>query len=86
MLKEKKKGLFIARNNVCGKHLVIFSIPYNKNGYKINYLDSQNMKYNANDNTIHKNYNKWIANLEHNINFELYEYGLYSKDFDNSKK
>ena len=65
-----------AKNNIRGKHLVVVSIPYNRNGYRIDYKDSQNMKYDASANTIHKNYNKWVSNLERDINYELSQIGI----------
>ncbi|RXK12563.1 hypothetical protein CP965_08260 [Halarcobacter mediterraneus] len=73
--KKIKTGLIEAKNNVRGKHLVIVNINYNSKGYKISYKDSRNMKYDAGSNTIHKNYNKWIGNLEKDINYELFQIG-----------
>ncbi len=69
--KKIKTGLLESKVNVRGKHFVMVNIAYNTKGYKITYKDSQNMNYNAENNTIHKNYNKWIGNLERNINYEL---------------
>lgn len=74
--KRIKTGLLEARNNVRGKHLVVVDISYNTKGYKIMYKDSQNMKYDPSSNSIHPNYNKWIANLERNINYELSQIGV----------
>ncbi len=74
--KRVARGELEARNNVRGKHLVVVSIVYNSKGYRINYKDSHNMKYDPSSNTIHKNYNKWIANLERNINYELSNIGI----------
>ena len=76
MVKRIKSGLLEARNNIRGRHLVVVEIPYNTKGYKINYKDSQNLKYNAEKGTIHPNYNKWIANLERNINYQLSMMGV----------
>ncbi|RXK12564.1 hypothetical protein CP965_08265 [Halarcobacter mediterraneus] len=73
--KKIKTGLIEAKNNVRGKHLVIVNINYNSKGYKISYKDSRNMKYDAGSNTIHKNYNKWVSNLENDINYELFQLG-----------
>ncbi len=69
--KKIKTGLLESKVNVRGKHFVMVNIAYNTKGYKIIYKDSQNMNYNPQDNTIHPNYNKWIGNLERNINYEL---------------
>ena len=86
LVKKHKMGLITARNNIRGKHLVIVNISYNKNGYKIDYKDSQNMKYNPSNNTIHKNYNKWIANLERDINYELSLSGMNNVNSTTKRK
>ena len=78
MTKRISSGKLESRITVRGKHLVIVDIDYNKSGYKINYKDSQNMKYDAAANTIHGNYNKWVAALEKNINYELAQIGVVS--------
>ncbi|MDC7219024.1 MAG: hypothetical protein PQJ59_03725 [Spirochaetales bacterium] len=38
-------------------------VLYNDGGYSINYLGSKNLDENLKRMTIHKNYNRWIANL-----------------------
>ena len=70
-VKKEKDGLFSVRQYIRGKYLVVLSVPYNANGYSINYKESTNLKYNQAENTIHKSYNKWVANLERNINSYL---------------
>lgn len=74
--KKIKTGQLEARVNVRGRHVAMVTIDYNRTGYKITYKDSQNLKYNAEKQTIHKSYNKWIATLERNINYELARIGL----------
>lgn len=69
--KKIHSGLIEAKNNVRGKHLVVVNITYDSKGYKIDYKHSENMKYDPKTNSIHANYNKWIFNLEKNINYEL---------------
>ena len=76
MTKEIKSGLLESQIRVRGKHLVIVDISYDSNGYKINYKNSENLGYNPESNTIHQNYNKWIASLEQNINYELSVIGV----------
>lgn len=76
MVKKIKSGLLEAQNNVRGRHLVVVEIEYSTTGYKIKYKDSENMKYDAQSNTIHPNYNKWIANLERDINYNLSLIGI----------
>ena len=75
-VKKEKEGLLTATVNVRGRHIAVVSISYNTKGYKIDYKDSQGLDYDASANTIHKNYNKWISNLERNINYELAQIGL----------
>jgi L-cysteine desulfidase len=70
-VKKIKEGEAQASINVRGKHTAVVQITYNKNSYSINYLNSQNLKYNAEKNTIHKNYNSWVMNLNRAIQFEL---------------
>ncbi len=75
-VKKVKEGLLTATINVRGKHIAVVSIPYTTKGYKIDYKDSQGLKYDPSSNTIHKNYNKWVTNLERNINYELAQIGI----------
>ena len=50
-------------------HSVQVSIPYTATSYSINYENSLNMK--AADVKIHKNYNRWVNNLDHDIQLNL---------------
>jgi len=52
-------------------HIAIVRINYNHSSYSIHYVKSENLKYNAEKKTIHKNYNGWIQNLEKAINIRL---------------
>jgi hypothetical protein len=53
------------------KHPATIKITYNNKFYSINYVKSKNFKYNSSENTIHKNYNKWVQRLENKINKNL---------------
>jgi hypothetical protein len=46
-------------------HSVDVRIPYTATSYSINYESSMNLK--AADGKIHKNYNRWVNNLDHDI-------------------
>ena len=70
-VKKLKNGEAKASINVRGKHTAVVQITYNQKSYSINYLNSQNLKYDEEKNTIHKNYNSWIMNLDRAIQFEL---------------
>jgi len=53
------------------KHLAVVDIYYNSRSYSIRYVNSRNLKYNAQKKTIHKNYNSWVQNLERAIDTRL---------------
>ena len=48
-------------------HSAIVIINYTDTSYSINLKKANNLNYNKEDNSIHKNYNGWIKNLEHTI-------------------
>ena len=50
------------------KHSATILIPYNTKEYSIRYIQSDNLNYNASNNTIHAGYNGWINNLSGAIN------------------
>ncbi|MCW8344844.1 hypothetical protein MD535_02235 [Vibrio sp. ZSDZ65] len=50
-------------------HEAIIDIPYTKKYYSITYVDSKNLK--AADGEIHRNYNRWINNLNTDIRKQL---------------
>jgi len=58
------KGRLQARD-----HSVEIRIPYCATSYSINYERSMNLK--AADGKIHKNYNRWVHNLDHDIQMNL---------------
>ena len=45
-------------------HMVKVKIKYSAKKYKITYMDSNNMNYDPKTQTIRRNYNKWILNLD----------------------
>ncbi|PSW06875.1 hypothetical protein [Photobacterium lipolyticum] len=60
----KIRGEYQARS-----HQAIIDITYNTNTYSIEYADSDNLKYE--DGKIHRNYNRWINNLDVDIKKKL---------------
>jgi hypothetical protein len=52
-------------------HTAIVDIYYTTTSFSIVYKDSTNLKYDANNKTIHHNYNNWIHNLERAIMVKL---------------
>jgi hypothetical protein len=65
------EGLIESSIVVRNKHTVVVMIPYTVSGYKIEYKNSRNMKYNKESNTIHGRYAGWIENLTHSIDTQI---------------
>ena len=61
-MKEETPGHIVGKLYI-RSHVAIVDITYTLDEYSVNYKDSTNLKYNASNNTIHKNYNGWIKNL-----------------------
>ncbi len=49
-------------------HQADITIQYDLGKFSIVYVSSQNLRYDAEKNTIHRNYNKWVLNLSNDIN------------------
>ena len=71
--KQIEPGHIVAEIRPRNKHFVAIDIFYDNDSYSIHYKDSANMKYQADNNTIHKNYNRWIANLTQAIDSVIYK-------------
>jgi len=71
-----KNGLIEANILVRNKYFVSVSIPYTSKGYKIEYKNTRNLKYNPKTKTIHGSYNKWTKLLSDRINYELENIGM----------
>lgn len=56
---------------VLRRHRVIVDITYDTKSYSVNYKDSVNVDYDAQNKTIHSNYNGWIRNLENGIRAQV---------------
>ena len=69
-MKEETPGHIVGRIYL-RTHMAVVDITYTLDDFSINYKDSNNLKYNAGNNTIHKNYNGWIQNLTNAINAQL---------------
>ena len=52
-------------------HMAKVDITYTLDEFSINYRDSSNLQYDPSRDTIHKNYNGWIKNLNNAINAQL---------------
>lgn len=52
-------------------HMAKVDIRFDTETFSITYADSDNLKYNAEKNKIHRNYNSWVQNLRGDINNAL---------------
>lgn len=57
-------------------HSAVVDITYTTKAYSITYKDSNNLKYNAERQTIHENYRGWIQNLDNAIKGKLSTLGM----------
>lgn len=64
--REVSPGLIAASIDV-RKHRAEANISYDSDSYNITYKNSQLLDYNSKRNTIHRNYNRWVANLDNAI-------------------
>lgn len=64
--REVEPGVIDASLSV-RKHRASAVINYSAERYSIVYKDSYLLDYNGKRNTIHRNYNRWINNLDHAI-------------------
>lgn len=69
MMKEEGKGVIVARQQV-RNHNAEVRINYNESTYSITYSNSTNLE--AANGQIHRNYNRWVRNLDKSIKAHLY--------------
>ena len=62
----KAEGVLVLR-----RHRAVVDISYDTTSFSIHYRDSVNLDYDAQDKTIHSNYNGWIRNLEKAIRAQV---------------
>lgn len=75
-IEETSPGVLIAKINV-RSHFAEVEIPYSNKYYSIIYLNSVNLK--ASDGKIHRNYNRWVNNLNVDIQRALALLGAESQ-------
>ena len=68
---EVGPGHLLGKVNVRNKHFATVDVTFDTEAFSINYKSSQNLNYDANSNSIHPNYNKWIQNLQNDIQQEV---------------
>ena len=69
-MQKKSDGIILATLNL-RDHQAVVVIKYTSKNYSIMYKSSKNLKYDAEDQTIHSNYNGWIENLENAIKAQV---------------
>ena len=62
----KAEGVLVLR-----RHRAVVDITYDTTSFSIHYKDSVNLDYDAQEKTIHSNYNGWIRNLEKAIRAQV---------------
>lgn len=70
VFKETKPDLLEGRLHL-RDHVAVVDIPYTRKSYSIHYKSSLNLNYDPTDNSIHKNYNSWVRNLNNAIQVQL---------------
>lgn len=70
-MEQKHEGLIVGTLYI-RTHMAKVEIPYSSTSYSIIYKDSTNLKYDAENKTIHSNYDGWIQNLNNQIRSRLY--------------
>lgn len=67
-MEVERPGLILGTLNI-RSHQAVVEIPYDTQGFAIQYQDSTNLNYDGE--SIHTNYNGWIQNLERRIRTEV---------------
>ncbi|HVY07913.1 MAG TPA: hypothetical protein VHB46_18200 [Burkholderiales bacterium] len=70
VMTEQSPGKIIGTLNL-RTHQAVVAVTYDATSYNINYVDSHDLKYDAQKGTIHRNYNGWIQNLNNAIQTRL---------------
>lgn len=68
---ELAPGHLLGKVNVRNKHFATVDVTFDTEAFSINYKSSQNLNYDAGTKSIHPNYNKWVQNLQNDIQKEV---------------
>lgn len=71
--KAVRPGIVNASILVRGRHRAEVDIHYDTSAYSILYNSSYDLDYNSKKGTIHRNYNRWVLNLQSSIDKRLVE-------------
>lgn len=69
---DQQPGVITARHSKPNEkegfvHSATIKVTYDANSFSIDYVDSENLMYREKSNTIHRNYNRWVSNLERDL-------------------
>jgi len=67
----ESEGVISASIVVRAKHLAQITIPFSSSSFSLLYVASENLDYDPDRNTIHRNYNKWVLKLSRTIGQKL---------------
>lgn len=68
--RTRQPGLITAELNL-RQHQAVIEIPYDHTQYAIRYVSSDNMDESKSGERIHRNYNRWVRNLDADIQKKL---------------
>jgi hypothetical protein len=55
------------KSGVHGSYFAVVDVFFDSKTIRIAYKDSENLNYDARNNTIHSTYNKWVRNIERRL-------------------
>ena len=68
---KEKDAQTLEATLILRKHVANITIPYSDTSYSLLYKTSENLGYDAEEKTIHSNYNGWISNLDRQVQLQL---------------
>lgn len=68
---EQAAGHLVGKVTVRGKHYAEVDVLFDQNTFSINYRNSRNLNYSAENRAIHPNYNSWVNLLQQSIQTEV---------------
>lgn len=68
---EQAAGHLVGKVTVRGKHYAEVDVLFDQQAFTINYRNSRNLNYSADNGVIHPNYNSWVNLLQQSIQTEV---------------
>jgi outer membrane lipopolysaccharide assembly protein LptE/RlpB len=66
-VEEQTPGRIVAKIDKRDKHTATIAVTYSATQYSIAYVDSEGLNYDEKTGDIHRNYNRWVNNLNADI-------------------